>query len=90
MTRLIDCVKLKKNTEGLARAPYPGELGKKIYDSISKEAWQMWLAHQTMLINEYRLSMLDPKAREFLAQEMEKFLFGKGSEKPSGYIDPQK
>lgn len=90
MTRLIDCVKLQKNTEGLERAPYPGELGKKIYDSISKEAWQMWLAHQTMLINEYRLSMLDPKAREFLAQEMEKFLFGTGSDRPSGYVAPQK
>lgn len=90
MTRLIDCVKLKKHIEGLARAPYPGELGEKIYDSISKEAWQMWLAHQTMLINEYRLSMLDPKAREFLALEMEKFLFGEGSEKPSGYVAPQK
>lgn len=90
MTRLIDCVKLQKNTEGLERAPYPGELGKKIYDSISAEAWQMWLAHQTMLINEYRLSMLDPKAREFLVLEMEKFLFGEGSDKPAGFIDPQK
>lgn len=76
--------------EGLERQPYPGELGKKIFEQISTEAWQMWLIHQTMLINEYRLSMLDPKAREFLAQEMEKFLFGTGSEKPSGYIEPQK
>ncbi len=89
MTRLIDCVKLQKKAQGLERPPYPGELGKKIYESISAEAWQMWLAHQTMLINEFRLSMLDPKAREFLAQEMEKFLFGTGSDKPSGYIPPQ-
>jgi Fe-S cluster biosynthesis and repair protein YggX len=90
MTRLVDCVKLQKNTEGLERQPYPGELGKKIYESISKEAWLMWLAHQTMLINEYRLSMLDIKSREFLAQEMQNFLFGTGSDKPSGYIEPQK
>ncbi len=86
MTHIIHCFKLQKETEGLAQPPIPGELGNKIYESISKEAWQLWLNHQTMLINEYRLSMIDPKARTFLMQEMEKFLFGKGSEKPSGYI----
>jgi Fe-S cluster biosynthesis and repair protein YggX len=64
----------------------PGELGKKIYENISKEAWQLWLNHQTMLINEYRLSMLDPKSRDFLMQEMDKFLFGEGSDKPAGYV----
>jgi Fe-S cluster biosynthesis and repair protein YggX len=90
MPRLINCAKLKQNLEGFDQPPYPGELGKKIYESISKEAWQMWLGHQTMLINEYRLSMLDPKAREFLKQEMEKFLFGEGSDKPAGYIPPTK
>jgi Fe-S cluster biosynthesis and repair protein YggX len=88
MTRLIDCTKLKKKAEGLAYQPYPGELGKKIYDEISQEAWQLWLAHQTMLINEYRLSMLEPKAREFLAREMELFLFDSGSAKPAGYTPP--
>lgn len=88
MTRIIDCVKLKKQAEGFENPPYPGELGKRIYTEISKEAWQQWLAHQTMLINEYRLSMLDPKAREFLAREMELFLFGDGSQKPAGYISP--
>lgn len=88
MTRIIHCVKLDQQAEGLDRIPYPGELGKKVYQSISKQAWQMWLNHQTMLINEYRLSMLDPKAREFLAKEMEKFLFGDGSEKPTGYVPP--
>jgi Fe-S cluster biosynthesis and repair protein YggX len=88
MTRFIECAKLKKQAEGLAAQPYPGELGKKIYAEISQEAWQMWLTHQTMLINEYRLSMLDPKAREFLAREMELFLFGSGSEKPTGYVPP--
>lgn len=86
MTRMIHCAKLQKQAEGLSNPPYPGELGKKIYEEISQEAWQQWLSHQTMLINEYRLSMLDPKAREFLAREMEMFLFGSGSQKPSGYI----
>lgn len=90
MTRFVDCVKLKKKSPGLARIPYPGELGKKIYESISEEAWHEWLAHQTMLINEFRLSMLDPKARAFLQNEMEKFLFGEGSQAPSGYTPPDK
>jgi Fe-S cluster biosynthesis and repair protein YggX len=75
MTRYVDCAKLKKKAVGLQHQPYPGELGKKIYDTISEEAWQMWVNHQTILINEHRLSMLDPKARIFLVQEMEKFLF---------------
>ena len=86
MTRLVHCVKLNKEADGLAQPPLPGEMGKRIYEQISKEAWQMWLAHQTMLINEYRLSMIDPKSRTFLMQEMEKFLFGPGSEKPAGYV----
>ncbi|MEJ2330939.1 MAG: oxidative damage protection protein [Chromatiales bacterium] len=75
MSRTVNCVKLKKEAEGLDRAPYPGELGKKIFDNVSKEAWQQWLGHQTMLINEYRLSPVDPKARTFLEEQMEKFFF---------------
>lgn len=86
MTHRVHCAKLKQEAEGLDRPPYPGELGQKIYESISNEAWQLWLNHQTMLINEYRLSMLDPKAREFLKQEMQKFLFEEGSAKPAGFI----
>ena len=85
MTRIIHCAKLKKDAPGLERAPYPGPLGQKIYDTISAEAWQQWLEHQTMLINEFRLSMLAPKAREFLRTEMDKFLFGEGSAKPAGF-----
>ena len=86
---MIHCVKLNREAQGFERSPYPGELGQKIYDSISIEAWQLWLNHQTMLINEYRLSMLDPKARQFLKEEMEKFLFGTGeSAKPAGYVPP--
>lgn len=86
MSRLIQCAKLHKEAEGLAQPPLPGEIGKKIYEHISKEAWQMWIAHQTTLINEYRLSMIDPKSRTFLMQEMDKFLFGTGSEKPAGFV----
>jgi Fe-S cluster biosynthesis and repair protein YggX len=90
MTRMIDCVKLGKSAQGLNAQPYPGELGKKIYEQVSAEAWQLWLDHQTMLINEYRLSMIDPKAREYLKAEMEKFLFGSGSEAPAGFVPPAK
>ena len=84
--RMIYCKKLQKEAEGLANPPLPGESGKKIHEHISKEAWASWLAHQTMLINEYRLSMLDPKSRAFLLKEMENFLFGEGAEKPPGYV----
>jgi len=79
MTPLIQCKKLKKLTESLERSPFPGELGKKIHAEISAEAWQMWLDHQTMLINEFRLSMLDPQARAFLTDEMIKFLYGENT-----------
>ena len=82
MSRKVHCVKLNKEADGLNAVTYPGELGKRIYEQVSQEAWQMWLSHQTMLINEYRLTPIEPKAREFLEEEMEKFFFGGGSEKP--------
>lgn len=85
MTHLIYCLKLKKEAEGLAQPPLPGEIGKKVYENISQEAWQWWLKQQTMLINEHRLSAIDPKARAFLLKEMENFLFGVDSQKPPGY-----
>jgi Fe-S cluster biosynthesis and repair protein YggX len=85
MTHTVHCKKLGIPAEGLSAAPYPGELGKRIYENISKQAWNLWIAHQTMLINEYKLSLLDKKSREFLSQEMEKFLFGGQAEKPPGY-----
>jgi len=88
MPRTVYCTYLKREAEGLERVPYPGELGQRIYDNISKVAWQQWLAHQTMLMNEYRLSPIEPKARKFLAGEMEKFLFGAGSAKPDEFVDP--
>jgi len=86
MSRTVHCVKLQREAEGLAYAPYPGELGKRIFEQVSKEAWAQWLAHQTMLINENRLSPLDPKARKFLEAEMEKYFFGDGSAAPQGYV----
>lgn len=89
MSREVMCAKLGHNAPGLAFPPYPGEIGQRIYDSISQQAWDMWLQQQTMLINEYRLSTLEPQAREFLAAEMQKFLFGGGSEPPPGFIKPE-
>ena len=86
MSRTVNCVKLGKEAEGLDSPTYPGELGQRIFDNVSKEAWQQWLAHQTMLINENRITPIDPEARKFLVAEMEKFFFGEGSDKPAGYV----
>jgi len=89
VSRTINCVKLNKEAEGLDRVPYPGDLGKRIFENVSKEAWQQWLRQQTMLINEYRLSPMDPKARTFLEEQMEKFFFGEGVETPPDYVPPE-
>ena len=89
MTRTVKCVVLGVEAEGLDRPPYPGELGQRIFDNVSKVAWQRWLAHQTMLINEYRLTTYEPKARKLIEAEMEKFFFGGGSDKPEGYVEPK-
>ncbi len=88
MARIVQCVKLGREAEGLDRPPYPGELGQRIFENVSKEAWQKWLGHQTMLINEYRLVPFEPKARQFIVGEMEKFFFGTGSEVPGGFVKP--
>ena len=85
MSRTVQCVKLKKEAEGLDRPTYPGDLGQRIYDNVSKEAWQQWLGHQTMLINEYRLSPIDPKSRTFLEEQMEKFFFEDEAELPPDF-----
>jgi len=90
MARTVHCIKLGKEAEGLGAPPYPGALGQRIYDNVSAEAWQMWLSHQTMLINEYRLTPVEPKARKFLEEEMEKYFFGEGSETPGDYVPPEK
>lgn len=89
MSRMVNCVKLGREAEGLDRAPYPGPLGERIFENVSKEAWQQWLKQQTMLINEYRLSPIDPKSRTFLEEQMEKFFFGEGAETPPDYVAPQ-
>lgn len=89
MTKTVFCQKLKKEAKALSSPPYPGPLGQKIVETISEEAWAQWQAHQTMLINENRLSMLSPDARQFLKTEMEKFLFGEGSDKPAGFTPPE-
>ena len=89
MARMVQCVLLKREAEGLDRAPYPGELGRRIYEQVSKEAWAQWLRQQTLLINEYRLTPIEPKARKFLEAEMEKFFFGAGSQAPQGFQPPE-
>jgi Fe-S cluster biosynthesis and repair protein YggX len=89
MARMVNCVKLGHEAEGLDFPPYPGPLGKRIYESVSKEAWQGWLKHQTMLVNENRLSLADVRARKWLAEQMEQHFFGGGAEMPSGYVPPK-
>jgi Fe-S cluster biosynthesis and repair protein YggX len=87
---MVQCVVLRQEAPGLARVPpgYPEELARRIYENVSQEGWNRWLRHQTMLLNEYRLSPIDPKARKFLMGEMEKFFFGSGSAAPEGYKPP--
>jgi Fe-S cluster biosynthesis and repair protein YggX len=88
MARTVQCVYLKKEADGLDFAPYPGELGKRIYNQISKEAWAMWMKHQTMLVNENRLNLADQRARQYLSRQMEQFLFGGSVDQPAGYVPP--
>lgn len=89
MSRMVQCVKLGREAEGLDRPTYPGDLGAKIYNNVSKEAWAEWLKHQTMLINEYRLTPIEPKARTFLEEQMEKYFFSdEGSDAPQEFVPP--
>ena len=88
MPRMVNCVKLQREAEGLDFPPYPGELGKRIYEQVSKEAWKQWLEHQKMLVNENRLNLADKKAHEYLAQQMEQHFFGGGAERAAGYVPP--
>ncbi len=89
MTRKVNCIKLGEQAEGLDFPPYPGELGKRIFENVSKPAWQQWLTQQTMLINEYRLTPIEPKARRFLEEQMEKYFFGEGATMPEQYVPPR-
>lgn len=88
MTRTVKCVKLGREAEGLARPPYPGPLGQRIFENVSKEAWAEWVAHQTRLINEYKLALAEAKSRKFLADEMDKYFFG-GELAQTGYVPPK-
>lgn len=88
MPRTIHCIKLGREADGLDFPPYPGELGKRIFESVSKEAWQEWVRLQTMLVNENRLNLADARARKYLATQMEKHFFGEGGERPAGYVPP--
>ena len=89
MARMVNCVKLGREAEGLDFPPYPGELGKRIFESVSKEAWQQWIRMQTMIINENRLNLADAGHRKYLAEQIEKHFFGSGAEKVQGYVPPK-
>lgn len=89
MARTVNCVKLGRKAEGMDFPPYPGALGQRIFENVSKEAWAAWLKQQTMLVNENRLSLADPQARKYLAEQTEAYFFGDGAEQASGYIPPK-
>lgn len=88
MARTVNCIKLGREAEGLDFPPYPGALGQRIFENVSKEAWHQWVKYQTMLINENRLNLMDARARKYLAEQMEKHFFGGGAETPAGYVPP--
>ncbi|MBU0602418.1 MAG: oxidative damage protection protein [Gammaproteobacteria bacterium] len=88
MARMVQCIKLGREAEGLDFPPVPGPLGARIFESVSKDAWQQWMKLQTMLINENRLSLMDPRARKYLAEQMEKHFFGEGADQVSGFVPP--
>jgi len=82
-------VKLQKELPGLDEPPWAGELGQRIYDNVSEQAWEMWLDHLRMMMNEYRLNPATAEAQEIIAQQMEKFFFGEGAALPPGYVPPR-
>ncbi len=88
MARMVQCIKLGREAEGLDFPPLPGELGKKVYENVSKEAWQAWLRHQSMLINENRLNLADSRARQYLTQQLQNYFFGTGADMPAGFVPP--
>ncbi len=88
-THMVKCVKFDKEMPGLERVPWKGELGKRIYDNVSQEAWKMWIEHSKMIMNEYRLNPLDPGSQKIIEEQMEQFFFGEGAKLPEGYV-PQR
>ena len=89
MARMVNCIKLGREAEGLDFPPVPGELGKRLWENVSKEAWAAWQKHQTMLVNENRLNLADARARKYLQTQMEQYFFGDGADQPVGYVPPQ-
>ncbi len=87
--RMVKCVKFDREMEGLERIPWKGELGKRIYESVSKEAWKLWIEHSKMIMNEYRLNPLDPQSQKIMEEQMEQFFFGEGARLPEGYVPPK-
>jgi Fe-S cluster biosynthesis and repair protein YggX len=87
--RMVKCVKLGRELPGLDRAPWKGELGQRIYDNVSKEAWRAWVEHSKMLMNEFRLNPLDPNSQKIIAEQMEMYFFGDGSKPPEGFVMPK-
>ncbi len=89
MARTVKCVKLGREAEGLDFPPYPGPLGQRVFENVSKEAWRQWLELQKMLVNEHRLNLADKKARDYLSQQMEQHFFGSGADTAKGYVPPR-
>lgn len=87
--RMVKCVKFDKEMPGLERIPWKGELGKRVFENVSKEAWKMWLEHSKMIMNEYRLNPLDPGSQKIMEEQMEQFFFGEGARLPEGYVPPK-
>ena len=89
MARIVKCVKLGKDAEGVKWKPFDDELGKRIFDNVSQEAWQMWLEHSKMVINEYRLDLMSPRAQQILREQVEQYFFGEGAQLPPDYVAPK-
>jgi Fe-S cluster biosynthesis and repair protein YggX len=87
--RMVKCVKYGREMPGLERIPWKGELGKRIFENVSQEAWKMWLEHSKMIMNEYRLNPLDPQSQKIMEEQMEQFFFGEGARLPEGYVPPK-
>ncbi|MDP2795600.1 MAG: oxidative damage protection protein [Sulfurisoma sp.] len=89
MARMVNCIKLGREAEGMDFPPMPGELGKRLWENVSKEAWQQWIKLQTMLINENRLNLVDPRARAYLVEQVTKHFFGEGADSANGFVPPK-
>ena len=87
--RTVHCVKFDKDLPGLDRVPWKGELGKRVFENVSKDAWKLWLEHSKMVMNEYRLNPLDPNSQKIMEEQMEQFFFGEGAKLPEGYVAPK-